>query len=526
METQEEKRMQEKEIDIVDLIVEILLQWRKIIVAIILGAVVMGGFSYMQSYRTSKTQAAKVEAAKQQLAQETQQNTEDEMSEKMLTLQHVTREWVEERITDTQMHNVNHVLTYEQLYNDKVAYSNNSILMNMNPNSIYKAEITLHFVSDDIQKTYNIERVYEDVVRSGELIGYIAEELNMTTSNVNEVVGLEKESYSTLEGTDSLRMRVLYSDKETCEKITQIILDYIEEKSNVLMADLGEHKVNILNNSIIMIADTNIMSYQKNYLADISSMEDTIAKYKGNFSEMEWYYYDILVNGEVTGLSVEKVLNKESSAEQDKDSKEESLTDIINKGVTVFPGISIKYVILGVIMAVFICLFVFFLRYILNNKIRVTDNLQYLYLIPQLGVIPQQLNTKRFLGFVDGWILSLRNHNKRKFSEQEAIRLAAVAVKLSAGKEDIDSVCLIGCDIKERSLQVCEQLKATLNKENVEVEILNNVLYDAQAMSDLENAKGVVLVEKAGSTLYTEIAQELALLKRQEIRVLGSIVVE
>lgn len=37
---------------------------------------------------------------------------------------------------------------------------------------------------------------------------------------------------------------------------------------------------------------------------------------------------------------------------------------------------------------------------------------------------------------------------------------------------------------------------------------------------------GVVMVEKAGSTLYNEVANELALLKRQDITVLGGIIVE
>ena len=48
----------------------------------------------------------------------------------------------------------------------------------------------------------------------------------------------------------------------------------------------------------------------------------------------------------------------------------------------------------------------------------------------------------------------------------------------------------------------------------------------AQAMSGLENVKGAVLVERAGATLYTEINQEPELLKRQEIKILGGIVVE
>lgn len=52
------------------------------------------------------------------------------------------------------------------------------------------------------------------------------------------------------------------------------------------------------------------------------------------------------------------------------------------------------------------------------------------------------------------------------------------------------------------------------------------MLYDTAAMEQLNTMKGVVLVEKAGSTLYEEIAKELELLARQGITVLGSVVVE
>ena len=123
-------------------------------------------------------------------------------------------------------------------------------------------------------------------------------------------------------------------------------------------------------------------------------------------------------------------------------------------------------------------------------------------------------------------MLSLRYRNKRCFSEEEALKLVSVAVKLNAERETLDSVTLIGCDLKDRSMFVCDQLKRDLGKGNMQVGILNNVLYDAQSMSSLDNVKGVVLVEQAGSTLYTEIGRELELLKRQGIKILGGIVVE
>ena len=74
--------------------------------------------------------------------------------------------------------------------------------------------------------------------------------------------------------------------------------------------------------------------------------------------------------------------------------------------------------------------------------------------------------------------------------------------------------------------QVCTQIKSALAKEQIDVCVLNNVLYDAEAMGRLESAEAAVLVETAGVTMYDEITQELQLLNRQKIEVLGGIVVE
>ena len=56
--------------------------------------------------------------------------------------------------------------------------------------------------------------------------------------------------------------------------------------------------------------------------------------------------------------------------------------------------------------------------------------------------------------------------------------------------------------------------------------VLNNVLYNQETMAQLEHAKGAFLLEQVGETLYTEIAQEIELLQRQGITVLGIVVVE
>lgn len=118
--------------------------------------------------------------------------------------------------------------------------------------------------------------------------------------------------------------------------------------------------------------------------------------------------------------------------------------------------------------------------------------------------------------------MKLRYHNSRQFTTEEAITLASTAVK----KRTLKEVYLLGCNVTGDTLQKCEQISKNLHEESICVQILSNVLYDAEAMEKLENAKGIVLVETAGSTMYEEVVKELQLMSRQNICVLGGILVE
>ena len=174
-------------------------------------------------------------------------------------------------------------------------------------------------------------------------------------------------------------------------------------------------------------------------------------------------------------------------------------------------------------MFVFVYAGILFVVYLFNSKLRVSDELQNLYHIPQIGVVVKDSKKKKF---VDKWIDDLRNYGKRKFTAEQSMELAFVAVKIAAIKNKLNDICLMGCNLGAGADTVCANLKSALEKEGINVTVLDNVLYNAESMEKVDGMTGIVLVEKAGSTLYSEIASELALLKRQGIEVLGGIIVE
>ena len=474
--------MKEKEIDLINFIVEILLRWRMILVWMLCGAVLLGGYSYIKSWRA---------------VVQSHQNSADP-------------KWMQ-LLDEEQQWNVKYVLEYEELYRQQLTDGEQSVLLQMDTCVVKKAVATVWVTAEDQERAIAVEAAYEDMIQGGRMIQYIANQAELPISVVSELITLSHKSEHAINvsGYDSFTLSVIHADEQMCRNMMQAATEFLEKEENDLRKILGEFKLTVVAQEPADANYTSIADKQKAFVSNLFSMQDTITKRKQAFTEEQQWYYDVLVNEKAAGMS-------------DSEAAEWGIADRSTEET----GVSIKYVVLGMILAVFCYAFFSFVGYVFNTKIRITEDLQQFYSIPQLGLIPNDGRGKRFLGFIDRWILSLRDRNKRSFSEEEAIKLASVAVKLKVEKEMLDSVSLIGCGLKDRSLSVCDQLKSFLSQNNIQVSILSNVLYDAQAMSGLENVKGVVLVERAGSTLYTEITQELELLKRQGIKILGGIVVE
>lgn len=473
----------EREISLADLAIEILLHWRTAVLVMLAGGVLFAGLGYMRSAGAVR-------------AQQAQQQAEEEP---------VDIAGLEEQLTEEQLNNINTVLTYQKIYEEKQTYAETAVVMKLDPFQVPRAELTFLIRTDDMERTYNIEKVYEDLLSGTGLYEYLKDSCGLG-DNANETVTLERTSYGEQQGNDTVRLSIVHSEEEICQRIADSVITYVEQRRKELTETLGEHEVILLEQSYGTVMSTGYIEQQKNCMQELLNLQTNIVKLKAAFSDEEQQYYEYLTMGEAAADSEEAETVQEAAAAS--------------------PSVSVKYIILGMILFAFVYVFVIFLRYILNNKIRATDNLQELYGISQLGLIPETGRKKRFLGAVDGWLLSLRDHGKRKFSEEEAVKLAAVAVKMAAKKKPLSQVYLIGCNVKDRSETVCRRMAEQLEKDGIRTKLLNNVLYDAEAMAELEQAQGVVLVEKAGSTLYHEIVLETELLARQGIAVLGGIIVE
>ena len=513
----------DREIDLIDLAVDILLHWRSIIIAMLVGGILLAGFSYFRSVRSAAAQQERIEqqengqteSAKQA---ELERSLEAAFREKV-SLDEVDGQWLQSRLTETQQYNVNITVAYDKLYQEAMEYQKNSLIMQVDPNHALCEEITFLVRSDDLERTYNIQKVYGDMLTGAGMYQYLEDNYG-NGDTVNGIILLEGTTDETYEKYDTVRIAVIHYDSEICRQLAEGVIEYANMQCQGFQDSLGVHELVLLNRSSAEGFVEEYYGLQQELLLRAAQYMEKAILYKKQFSDKEWFYYNFQMSGELTGNPDIGKLDEDGNIIGG------ALAAASTVGAVARPKISIKYTVLGIVLFAFVYVAILFTLYLLNNKLRGTDNLQELYYIPQLGMIPQNAAEKKIFGFIDRWLLRLRDRSKRRFTQEEAIGLATVAVKMSVERNAHNFVFLIGCNLKERTLTVCDQIKAKLEEENIQVHILNNVLYDAQAMRNLENAQGAVLVETAGSTFYDEVVREIQLLERQEIKILGGIIVE
>lgn len=487
--------MRSKEFDLLDMITEVLSHWRGLVVALLAGAIIFGIFSFANSYS----------------AVQNEQSQQDIILNETTTQEQL--EQVKQNLDEVRKAAVLTVIEDEKENALREAYFQNSVYMQLDPLKVAQTELIYQIQTEDSTNNGQLGMVYKELLNSAGLYNRVAQELGIAEEYVGELITVDTKSDVTIQleageislTTNYVKITIMETNEEKCKQLASIVKSYIVEQNEKLLGELGNHNAVLLSESAGIVMNKELMDDQIKRGNDITLLQSTIATAKGNFNDEQKKYYQLLTNEETEGERTQ-------------------LADIAEiEKETEVPSVSKKYVLLGAVLFAFIYAAALCMGYIFNTRVRENDEIQTLYHIPQIGLVVRDSGKKIFL---DRWIDDLRHYGKRKFTAEQSMELAFAAVKIATIKNSLNHIGLMGCNMNAGSIDVCEKLKTALEKENISVTILDNVLYDAEVMEQIDSVQGIVLVEKAGSTLYNEIVNELDLLQRQKIVVLGGIIVE
>lgn len=189
--------MKERDISLRDLTVEILLQWRMLVIAMLAGALLAGGFSYVRSFREAK-------AVRMQMTTE-----QPEDGKELAALQ--------ESLTQEQLQKLKDVMAYEKLYEEKGLPAGLGAASDES-NQVYQMEMLFYVNADKKQTSRAVETAYEDIAQGGGIYAYAALQTDQVQADIAGCITLYSGDSERAEGAGTFKVRVVHSEKEACQK--------------------------------------------------------------------------------------------------------------------------------------------------------------------------------------------------------------------------------------------------------------------------------------------------------------------
>lgn len=473
--------MGERIINIRDLVLEILLHWRGIVLWMFVGGIIAGIFSHAGFRQPSET------ARKEQLEKAGIFDLQSEMTQKELL-------------------EVQQVLLNENSIEKWNSYIEDSALMSLDSSQVYQEDLIYAVIVDGIQP--DLTGLYVNLLTTNEMYQFVADRTDgLSASDIQELVNVIHTGTASNQKTNSFNITISSGTEEICTTMSKAVKSYIEEVHLSLENVYGAHNIALLQEHLAEIRSMPLLQKQMDMHNKIAALQTETAMLKDVFSEKQRQYYKLQIS--------------KAGTEGGNRAEEVGSTDVAGMPVGLPAGM--KNAVWGMFFAVLIYALIIFFRYILDDRLRYTDNCTAIYHIPALGHIPADWTANKPFKQIDRMLYLLRDKRRYTSSAEEALRLSVASIAMASQRKGICDVYGVGGSMCSGLL---EEIGTGLKAEHIKFQSVKNILYSADSLNLLNGVRTVVLVEKASAVSYSEIQQELEILRRQEIDILGMIIVE
>ena len=494
----------EIEISIRDLLMRICLKWRMMIVGAIAFAIIFNAVGIFQDYKSAsiyeEQKKINSEDLKKQKEKEFLKNIEE--LKKGLTLRE--REEVERAVASYK----NIVLRYNNL----LKYGNESIKMQLDANSVsiitlqynvdnhYKVEYPIIEAKDNTNAIVDalIDRICDDAV-CNQIAKVI--ELNVDNSYIKELISTEKSG-------DNFTVAIYGRNKEECEKMSTILQEKIADEAKKIQNTFGGFDLNFILEKYEEGQNSKLLDDQTSQAVNLNNVKNAFNNLRSALNDKQDKYYYALLDSEK---------NEEDLLSEEQDSYEGDLQPVI------ISYIHIKMIILGVLLGVLLVCVVTAVRYLLTGCLRTRDDLTNVFGMEYLGTIQMQGEKKESKIDLDIKALFGKRNN---FDSEEKLRMACSGIRIAAQKKQMDSIFVVSTDNESEVCVELEKIVSAVSKEIKTVLSGPSIVYDPESLEKMAGTKGVVLLEKIGSSRYEDIKIALEKCNVANVPVLGCVMIE
>lgn len=368
---------------------------------------------------------------------------------------------------------------------DQQEYLEKSELMNMSPYDEWVAQTVLFIKTDyqimpdmvyqNLNFTDTILTTYRTSLTNLEFLQTVADEIGMDERYLEEIVSVSVSG-------NLLTIDVKGETEDYVEKIMDIMLEGVDDAKLRIRTSIGNHTVSMVSSSVGSLVDLGLQDKQKSQSDRLTTLNESLENKQDELNEME---------------------------EPEKPST--STVAAVKSGV--------KYAVLGGVLGAFMVVFFVCVIFLMSDKLYSAKELKSRYRVKILGTLPVS-SKKQFV--VDAW---LRKMEGRAGSGKDAsVEYGLIAANISNYAGNVKSLMVAGTADMKLISQVVSGLESRLA--GVKIITGGNVLRDEQALRQLPECDGVVLVEQCRRSLYSDVALEIEKAKDLEKAVVGCVVFE
>lgn len=236
-----------------ELLGQSLKHWRKALVIGLLVAVLFSGFNFLISYKTFSSE----------MSENAREKTETKISELKESI----------ALLDSQ-------ILVQQNYID------NSILMNINPNTVINASLVYYIKTydADVQLEKKVNYTYYSMVCSGEIAECVSEKDGFSDSDyLQEVITAEINVDSE---APCITVYVKHYDEDKVSKLLDAISEIFNEKREELADSVGSFELKEISRSISSISSPALLDSQTEAYTALSTLQDTLDEKEAMLEEL------------------------------------------------------------------------------------------------------------------------------------------------------------------------------------------------------------------------------------------------
>lgn len=496
------------EIDLAGLFWKILYSWRSLLVFAVIGAILIGGVSYIMEVNRVDQENEKI---RQDIAAMEQEKKNPS------AVQQVS---LKDRLTEAEYNAVLEAVNNHNTLKDRQEYYDKSIYMHLDPynrnlNYIsYRVELSPQDISytntGDLSGLSSIRleqltELYRYYIASRgfgkELEGILGE--NIEGQYIAELIGASVESKGVLvvsvRGMDEEQVRIV------SDKMEQIVKDY----SLVLTETFGEHTIIKNGEFESKVPDPGLAGAQEEYRRMLIDLKKSVTAITANFNDNQWALYNNYISGGDGNVVVAPDGNGTGSNGENLVLKQAEFDAM--------------FVVIGAFAGCLLAICYVIFKFLFSNKINDTQVLQDKFGLRVLGTVTT--GKKRKKGIIDRTLDQLRKVTV--LSSEEEMNLALANIQLLANRKQVHNFLITSDErLKAKETEVVESLQKMCKENGLSVDMEESVFSNAAAVKKLEDIKNVIVVTRMGYSSAKVLAKELKLYEDHEVQVLGVLCLE